>query len=217
MIRVLIVDDQTSVRASLRRLLSRFTDIQVVAEAASGPGALNAVEHLTPPPDVVLMDVRMPDGDGISATRELSAPPWQIPVLVMTTFDIDDYLFGAINAGTVGFLLKSSRPEIFAEAIRAAARGEGIVSPQVTRRILAAAQHPEPHTRLTPGALTLTAREIDIIRALCNGPTSNKAIAEHLHLETATIKGHLKRIMAKLAVTSRSELVTWAFRNHIVS
>ncbi|HEX7660851.1 MAG TPA: response regulator transcription factor [Pseudonocardiaceae bacterium] len=216
--RVVLADDQASVRHSLRRLLRRFFDIDVVGEAASGPEAVAIATGLSPLPDVVLMDVRMPHGDGIAATRELAAPPWHLPVLIMTTFDIDEYLFGAIDAGAVGFLLKTSRPEVLADAIRAAARGEGAVSPQVTRRVLsAAAGHGEGMAGLSPLALTLTGREIDIVRALCDGPASNKSIARRLHVEPATVKGHLKRIMPKVGVRSRSELVSWAFRNGVVS
>lgn len=218
MVRIVIADDQISVRQSLRKLLQVFADIHVVAEAASGPEAIEVATGLLPLPDAVLMDVRMPDGDGIEATRQLSGAPWHIPVLIMSTFDIDEYLFGAIDAGAVGFLLKSSRSEVFADAIRAAARGEGAVSPQVTRRVLtAAAGRRAPGTVLSPVVLALTGRELEIIRALCDGPASNDSIARRLYVEPVTVKGHLKRIMFKVGVASRSELVSWAFRNGVVS
>ncbi|WP_167165800.1 response regulator [Brooklawnia cerclae] len=216
MTRVLIVDDQASVRISLRHMLERYADIEVVAEAASGPEAIDAVHGQAP--DVILMDLRMPDGDGIAATQILTAPPWNIPVLAITAFDIDEYVFGAIKAGAVGFLLKISAPDTYATAVRAAARGEGMISPQVTPRVLAAVSHTtRPASTISPDVRLLTAREVEIMRALADGPSSTKAVARRLNIEPASVKGHLKRIMAKLGLSSRAELVTWAFRNGVIS
>ncbi len=214
MIRVLVADDQASVRTSLRHLLGRYPDIEVTGEAGSGPDAVVvAARHA---PDVVLMDVRMPDGDGIAATRVLAAAPWRIPVLVITTFDVDEYVFGAIEAGAAGFLLKTSQPDTYADAIRAAARGDGMVSPEVTRRVLAAVSGVKT-TSAASAVAELTGREIEIVRALGASPTTNEAIAGRLSIEPATVKGHLKRIMAKLGLGSRAELVAWAFRNGVLS
>jgi DNA-binding NarL/FixJ family response regulator len=179
----------------------------------SGPDAVAAVGLLHP--DVVLMDVRMPDGDGIAATRTLSADPDPVPVVVVTTFDLDEYVFGALEAGAVGFLLKSAEPEDLAAAVRAAARGDGMVAPAVTRRVIAElARRRRPPEAGAPH--TLTRRELEIVRALSEGQ-SNEQIADHLHLEPGTVKAHLSRVMAKLGVQGRVQVVVWAFRNGIAS
>jgi DNA-binding NarL/FixJ family response regulator len=213
MIRVLLVDDQLVVRRGLRVLLDDAPDIEVVGEAVSGPEAVAAVGVLHP--DVVLMDVRMPDGDGIAATRTLSAEPDPVPVVVVTTFDLDEYVFGALEGGAVGFLLKSAEPEDLAAAVRAAARGDGMVAPAVTRRVIAElSRRRRPPETTAPH--TLTRRELEIVRALSEGQ-SNEQIAEHLHLEPGTVKAHLSRVMAKLGVQGRVQVVVWAFRNGIAS
>jgi DNA-binding NarL/FixJ family response regulator len=209
MIRVLLVDDQLVVRRGLRVLLDDAPDIEVVGEAVSGPEAVAAVGVLHP--DVVLMDVRMPDGDGIAATRTLSAEPDPVPVVVVTTFDLDEYVFGALEAGAVGFLLKSAEPEDLAAAVR----GEGLVAPGVTGGVIAElSRRRRPPETTAPH--TLTRRELEIVRALSEGQ-SNEQIAEHLHLEPGTVKAHLSRVMAKLGVQGRVQVVVWAFRNGIAS
>ncbi|GAA3819074.1 response regulator [Cellulomonas soli] len=219
MIRVLVVDDQLVVRRGLRVILQDFPDIDVAGEAVSGPAALAAVQELRP--DVVLMDVRMPDGDGIAATRALATASEPVPVIVLTTFAVDEYVFGALEAGAVGFLLKDdAEPDDLAAAVRAAARGDGLVSPSVTRRVIAEFARRGSLVPADPGpgrgAEVLTRRELDIVRALSQGH-SNEQIAQHLHLEAGTVKAHLSRIMAKLEVQGRVQVVIWAFRNGVVA
>ncbi len=215
MIRVLVVDDQIVIRRGLTVLLDDFPDIEVIGEASSGPAAVAAARALEP--DVVLMDIRMPEGDGIAATRTISAADDPVPVIVITTFDLDEYVFGALEAGAVGFLLKNTEPDDFADAVRAAARGEGLVSPAVTRRVIAEfSRRRRPLVPSDAAATTLTARELDIVRALSQGHT-NAQIADQLHLEPGTVKAHLSRVMSKLGAQSRVQLVIWAFRNGIAS
>ncbi|WP_411701268.1 response regulator [Conyzicola sp.] len=215
MIRVLIVDDQLVVRRGLRVLLDDFPDIEVVAEATSGPSAIAQVAGVRP--DVVIMDIRMPEGDGIAATRAIATSDEPVPVIVITTFDIDEYVFGALEAGAVGFLLKNTEPDDLAAAVRAAARGDGLVSPAVTRRVLAEfAKRRRAPVASDAVTAVLTARELDIVRALSHGST-NAQIGELLHLEPGTVKAHLSRIMGKLNMQSRVQLVIWAFRNGIAS
>ncbi|WP_308419461.1 response regulator transcription factor [Conyzicola nivalis] len=209
------MDDQLVVRRGLRVLLDDFPDIEVVAEAASGPEAVARVTEVTP--DVVIMDIRMPDGDGIAATRAIATSDDPVPVIVITTFDVDEYVFGAIEAGAVGFLLKNTEPDDLADAVRAAARGDGLVSPAVTRRVLAEfAQRRRSPVASDAVTAVLTARELDIVRALSQG-LSNAQIGGLLHLEPGTVKTHLSRIMGKLDMQSRVQLVIWSFRNGIAS
>jgi DNA-binding NarL/FixJ family response regulator len=213
-IRVLVVDDQLVVRRGLRVLLDDYPDITVVDEAGSGPDAVAAVHRLRP--DVVLMDVRMPGGDGIAATRALTSEPEAVPVIVITTFDLDEYVFGALEAGASGFLLKSAEPDDLAAAVRAAARGDALVAPSVTPRVIAEFTRRRQIPAVTTAPHTLTRRELDIVRALSQGQ-SNEQIAERLHLEPGTVKAHLSRVMAKLDARSRVQVVVWAFRNGIAS
>jgi DNA-binding NarL/FixJ family response regulator len=213
-IRVLVVDDQLVVRRGLRVLLDDYPDICVVDEAGSGPDALAVVHRLRP--DVVLMDVRMPGGDGIAATRALTSEPEAVPVIVITTFDLDEYVFGALEAGASGFLLKSAEPDDIAAAVRAAARGDALVAPSVTPRVIAEFARRRQVPALATAPHTLTRRELDIVRALSQGQ-SNEQIAERLHLEPGTVKAHLSRVMAKLDARSRVQVVVWAFRNGIAS
>jgi DNA-binding NarL/FixJ family response regulator len=213
-IRVLVVDDQLVVRRGLRVLLDDYPDISVVDEAGSGPDALVAVHRLRP--DVVLMDVRMPGGDGIAATRALTAEPGAVPVIVITTFDLDEYVFGALEAGASGFLLKSAEPDDIAAAVRAAARGDALVAPSVTPRVIAEFARRRQIPAVATAPHTLTRRELEIVRALSQGQ-SNEQIAERLHLEPGTVKAHLSRVMAKLDARSRVQVVVWAFRNGIAS
>ncbi|QZN86842.1 response regulator transcription factor [Cellulomonas sp. C5510] len=214
MIRVLVVDDQLVVRRGLRVLLDDFPDITVIDEASSGPDALAAVHRLRP--DVVLMDVRMPGGDGIAATRALTSEPEAVPVIVITTFDLDEYVFGALEAGASGFLLKSADPDDIAAAVRVAARGDALVAPSVTPRVIAEFARRRQIPAVPTASHSLTRRELDIVRALSQGQ-SNEQIAERLHLEAGTVKAHLSRVMAKLDARSRVQVVVWAFRNGIAS
>lgn len=216
MITIMIVHDQPPVRRRLRHLVEYSPDLSIIAEATSGQGAV--IIATCRPADVVLLELPMADENGITATRMLAAPPMRLRVLVTTAYDIDDYLFGAIDAGALGFLLTPATPDTYIAAIRAVASGNGMLSPEVTPRVLAAAAHTRhPAPALTHHIRLLTAREVHIVYLLADDPCSTKTIAKRLHVEPATVKGHLKRIMAKLGVNSRAQLVTWAFRNGVVS
>lgn len=208
MIRVLIADDQALVRRGLALFLSGVEDLEVVGEASSGPDAVRRARALAA--DVVLMDVRMPDGDGITATRELAQQQPPVAVVVVTTFDLDEYLFGALEAGAAGFLLKDCEPEELVAAVRAAASGEAMVQPRLTRRVIDefARRRPAPATEITA---QLSARELELVRALCEG-LSNAELAERLHIEVSTVKTHLTRICTRLGVRDRVQLVVWAYR-----
>ncbi|GAA0477178.1 DNA-binding response regulator [Actinoplanes capillaceus] len=199
MIRVLLADDHAAVRAGMRLMLEEATDIEIVGEAADGAVAVRQASALRP--DVVLMDIRMPGTDGIRATREITAAG-HADVLVLTTFDLDDYLFGALRAGAAGFLLKSVEPATLIDAVRRIAAGDGILAPEVTRRLLSAfAETPAPNT--APAALDhLTGRERDVLAALGRG-LSNADLAGELAITEATAKTHVSRVLAKLGCTSR--------------
>jgi len=203
MIRVLLADDHAAIRAGLTVLLSQTTDIEVVGEVADGDTAVGMARQLRP--DVVVMDIRMPGMDGIQATgiitRERLAD-----VLVLTTFDFDDVVFGALRAGAAGFLLKTAEPDALIGAIRSVAAGDGVVAPEVTRRLLSAfIAHPLPpaSTGSDPVA-DLTPREHHILAELGRG-LSNTQIAAELVIAEATVKTHVSRVLAKLGVTSRMQ------------
>lgn len=214
--RVLLVDDQAVVRAGFRVLLEDAGDVEVVGEASTGPQAVTQARVLRP--DVVCMDVRMPGGDGLAATREIvreggdDAPA----VLVVTTFDLDEYVFGALEAGASGFVLKDCEPDDLVDAVRRLAAGEGLLAQAVTRRVIrefarrGAAPAPD-----TEGLERLTAREAEIVRLLAGG-LSNAEIAAELVVETSTVKSHLGRAMAKLGVRDRVQAVVWAHRSGLV-
>ncbi len=213
MIRVLLADDHGAIRAGLRLLLETTDDVQVVGEAADGGAAVTNARALRP--DVVLMDVRMPGVDGVAATRTI-VEERLAEVLVLTTFDLDEYVFGALRAGAAGFLLKSAEPAALVDAVRRVAAGDGVVAPEVTRRVIAAfaAGVPAPAAPVGPvaapagappsGSLPdgLTPRELDVLAALGRG-LSNQAIADELVITEATAKTHVSRVLAKLGVTSR--------------
>lgn len=215
MIRVLIVDDQAFARRGIGVLLEENDDITVAGEAASGPEAIEAVRQLHP--DVVLMDVRMPDGDGISAARVISAGPDRVPVILITTFDLDEYIFAGLEAEVAGFLLKTATPEELAAAVRAAHRGGAVIDPTVAPRAIHEFARRQAVTANEDAANLLSGRERQVVEALAHGLKSNADIGEHLHLAPGTVKAHMTRIMNKVGVRSRSDLVAWAFRNHIVS
>ncbi|WP_433273553.1 response regulator [Pseudonocardia xinjiangensis] len=219
MIRVVLADDQFVVRAGFRVILELAGDIEVVGEASDGPTAVALARRLNP--DVVCMDVRMPGGNGLAATREIvtrgvvtGAPPESSPaVLVVTTFDLDEYVFGALEAGASGFILKDTEPDDLVDAVRRLANGYGLVDQAVTRRVIAEFARRRPAQPPGTGAAQqLTARETDIVRLLAQG-LSNAEIAKELVIETSTVKSHLGRAMTKIGVRDRLQTVVWAYRN----
>jgi len=204
MIRVLLADDHAAIRAGLRTLLATAGDIEVVGEAADGATAVANARALRP--DVVLMDVRMPGTDGVTATRQV-VEEGLADVLVLTTFDLDEYVFGALRAGAAGFLLKSAEASDLVDAVRHVAAGDGVVAPEVTRRVLAelagAPDRSVPaSTAAVPLPEDLTPRERDVLAALGQG-LSNAEIAQRLVISEATTKTHVSRVLAKLGVASR--------------
>jgi DNA-binding NarL/FixJ family response regulator len=210
-IRILLVDDDDLMRAGLRAVLSSDDELEVVGDVAGGRGAIGAVRENRP--DVVLMDIRMPDLDGIAATREvLSALP-DTKVVMLTTFEDDDYLFGALAAGASGFLLKRTRPEELIAAIRTVAEGDALLSPSVTRRVIdRAATRPQ----VTGGAALdrLTPREREVLELIARG-MSNAEIAEVLVVEETTVKTHVKRVLAKLGLRDRVQAVIFAYESGV--
>ena len=217
MIRVLIADDQEMVRTGFRMILEAHEDIAVVAEAADGIAALSAARRLRP--DVCLLDIRMPGIDGIALTEKLAGADVAEPlkVVVVTTFDLDEYVYGALRAGAAGFLLKDSGPALLVEAVRAAADGQALISPAITVRLLeqmtATGRHVAPDR---PGPVRATAhepltdREIDVVRALARGRT-NAEIAADLFVSLSTVKTHLGHVQAKIGARNRVEIVVWAW------
>jgi DNA-binding NarL/FixJ family response regulator len=203
-IRVLIADDQTLVRGGFRFILEAQPDIEVVGEATDGRAALDQARALRP--DVVLMDIRMPGLDGIEATRRLTQVPQAPRVLVLTTFDLDEYVYDAVKAGAAGFLLKDVRPEQLAEAVRTVASGEALVAPPVTRRLLERfVASPRPGARAPEALAELTDRELGVLRLIARG-RSNGEIAGELFLSEATVKTHVTRILGKLGVRVRDRV-----------
>jgi DNA-binding NarL/FixJ family response regulator len=200
-IRVVIADDQDAVRAGLAMILDGAPDIEVVAQAADGADALELCRRIRP--DVAVLDVRMPRLDGISATREIVAEGLA-DVLVLTTFDLDEYVFGALRAGAAGFLLKDTDADGLVDAVRTVAAGDGIIAPAVTRRLIAAfaATAPGPPAALRAAVDALTPRERDVLACLGKG-LSNQEIAERLEMAESTTKTHVSRILTKLGMRSR--------------
>jgi DNA-binding NarL/FixJ family response regulator len=214
-IRVVLADDQSVVRAGFRVILELAGDIQVVGECADGPTAVRLARRLDP--DVVCMDVRMPGGDGLAATREITSGAGSAPaVLVVTTFDLDEYVFGALEAGASGFILKDTEPDDLVDAVRRLASGYGLVDQTVTRRVIAefARRRPARTAAMDP-AHQLTPRETDIVRLLAQG-MSNAEIARTLVIETSTVKSHLGRVLTKIGVRDRLQTVVWAYQNGVV-
>ncbi|MGW9432498.1 response regulator [Streptomyces decoyicus] len=226
-IRVLIADDQDMVRAAFRMILDSQPDIQVVAEAADGATAVEQARRLRP--DVCLLDIRMPELDGLEATRLLAGPGVQDPmnVLIATTFDLDEYVYSALRNGACGFLHKDGAPGLLTEAVRAAAAGNSLISPSVTVRLLA---HMAPHRSRPatsevrpvrvgargPGGLVepLTQRELDVVRLVARGRT-NEELAAELYVTLSTVKTHLGNVQRKLAARNRVEIAAWAWENGI--
>jgi DNA-binding NarL/FixJ family response regulator len=217
MIRILIADDQPLVRAGLAALLDAESDLEVVATATDGAEAIRlAAEHR---PDVACLDVRMPGTNGIEAARVLAGPDAdpRVPVLMLTTFDIDDYVFGALEAGASGFLLKSAEPDVIIDAVRTVAAGQATLDNSLTRRVLREFVDRRNLQPVTAGRATelLTARELDVLRLLAQG-MSNEDIATSLVVEVSTVKSHLARMLPKIGVQSRLQAVVWAYQNRIV-
>jgi DNA-binding NarL/FixJ family response regulator len=217
MIRVLIVDDQPLMRTGFRMILDAEPDIEVVGQGSDGFEALELADHVRP--DVVLMDIRMPRMDGIEATRRLAGPEARDPVrvLILTTFDLDELVLGALRAGASGFLLKDAPPEDMVEAIRVVARGDALIAPSVTRRLLDrfASKLPDPG-RSRPDALDgLTARELEVLGLVARG-MSNAEIAELLVVSETTVKTHVGRILSKLNLRDRVQAVVLAYETGIV-
>jgi DNA-binding NarL/FixJ family response regulator len=211
-IRVLIADDQELVRTGLRMILNAQDDIEVVGEAVDGQEAVELARSLRP--DVCLFDIRMPRLDGIEATRILAGAGVAEPmaIVVITTFDIDEYVYGAVRAGARGFLLKDAGPALLGQAIRAAAEGDALIAPNVTVRLLEAfAGHPGPggDARSVQPTEPLTAREEEVLATVARG-LSNSEIATELHITLSTVKTHLASLMTKLGVRNRVEIAIWA-------
>ena len=206
-IRVLIADDQDLVRAGLRMILEAQPGIEVVGEAADGARAVRLARELSP--DVCLFDIRMPGMDGIEATRRLAGPGVDDPlaVVVITTFDLDEYVHAALKAGARGFLLKDPGPELLAQAIHAAAAGDALIAPNVTARLLAAfaALGGAPAAPAEP----LTEREEEVLLTVARGRT-NQEIARELHISLSTVKTHVASLMGKLGARNRVEIAMWA-------
>ncbi|MEU5691048.1 response regulator transcription factor [Actinosynnema sp. NPDC020468] len=214
-VRVVLADDQALVRAGFRLLLDTEDGFEVVGEAGDGEQAVaQAHAHR---PDVVVMDIRMPGTDGLQATRRICAELPDVKVLVLTTFDVDEYVFEALRAGASGFLLKDTDPVDLLNGIRLVAAGDALLAPSVTRRLIAEfAARPE-HRRPEPGALReLTAREREIL-ALVAGGLSNDEIAAHLVISPATSRTHVSRVMTKLGARDRAQLVVLAYESGLVT
>lgn len=217
MIRVLLADDQPLLRLGFRMILEAHEGIEIVAEAANGAEAVAAAARDAP--DVVVMDVRMPIMDGIEATAAITAANPHIRVLILTTFDLDEYAFAGLRAGASGFLLKDVPPAELVAGIRTVASGDAVVAPRVTRRLLetfagqlpASSSPSEPDTRLD----SLTDRERDVLGALALGRT-NLEIAAALHLSEATVKTHVSRILNKLGLRDRVQAVIFAYETRLV-
>ncbi|HWF41432.1 MAG TPA: response regulator transcription factor [Acidothermaceae bacterium] len=210
-IRVVVADDQAMVRAGFRRLLESEPDIDVVGEAADGSAAVDLVTRLRP--NVALLDIRMPNMDGIEATRRIAVS--QTRVVILTTFDLDEYVYDALRAGATGFLLKDAPPELMIAAVHAAAAGDALIAPSVTRRLLAEfARRPEPIDAAAQLS-ALTERERDVMLRLGRG-MSNAEIAADLFLGEATIKTHVGNVLAKLGLRDRVQAVVFAYETGLV-
>jgi len=213
-IRVLVADDQEMVRTGFRMILNAAPDIEVVAEAGDGIAAVGAANRLRP--DVCLLDIRMPFLDGLEVTRRLAGPEVADPlrVVVVTTFDLDEYIYGALKAGACGFLLKDSGPALLVEAVRAAAAGDALISPSVTVRLLKHLAAPGGVARKPQEPIT--ERELDVVRLVARGRT-NAEIARELFVSLSTVKTHLSSIQIKLSARNRVEVAAWAWESGLMA
>jgi DNA-binding NarL/FixJ family response regulator len=214
-VKVLVADDQDIVRAGLRMILNAQDGIEVVGEARTGREAVELARRLRP--DVCLLDIRMPDLDGIEATRRLAGPDVADPlaVVVITTFDLDEYVHGALKAGARGFLLKDSGPELLAQAMHAAAAGDALIAPSITARLLATFAD-IPTTPPAQPVHPLTDREEEVLLTVARGRT-NAEIADELAISMSTVKTHLASLMMKLGARNRVELAMWAYETNRIS
>jgi DNA-binding NarL/FixJ family response regulator len=206
-VRVVVADDQEIVRTGLCMILDAQPDIEVVGEAANGRDAVAVARRLRP--DVCLFDIRMPELDGVEATRQLSAGVDGPAVVVITTFDLDEYVYGALKAGARGFLLKDAGPDLLVQAVHAAARGDALIAPNVTARLLGAFS--ATHTGPVPQPFEpLSSREEEVLVAVARGRT-NAEIADELHISLSTVKTHLASLMGKIGARNRVEIAMWAY------
>lgn len=213
-VRIAIADDEALVRGGFRAILDTEPGFEVVAEVADGRQALAAVERFTP--DVVVMDIRMPELDGLAATRQLRATHPGVRVLIVTTFDLDEYVYDALQAGAGGFLLKDARPTELIAAVHAVASGDALIAPGVTRRLIEAFVAARPARAPDDARIaTLTDREREILLRLARG-LSNREIAGEVHLSEATIKTHVANVLAKLGVRDRVRAVIVAYESGLV-
>jgi DNA-binding NarL/FixJ family response regulator len=216
MTKVLIADDQSLVRAGFRMILEAEPDFEVVGEASDGLTAVLAARETEP--DVILMDVRMPNVDGLEATRRLLEGKEEGPrILILTTFDLDEYVYEALRAGASGFLLKDTPPEHLVEAIRIVAGGDALLSPSITRRVISEfVRRPPASVRQSPEGLDeLTARELEVLRLIARG-LSNAEIAAEAHVSETTVKTHVARILMKLRLRDRVQAVVFAYESGLV-
>ncbi|HTX45208.1 MAG TPA: response regulator transcription factor [Solirubrobacteraceae bacterium] len=216
---ILLADDQEMMRMAYRMVIDSQPDLRVIGEAANGADAVAETARLNP--DVVLMDVRMPQMDGVEATRQIVSANGEARIIILTTFDLDEYVFAALRAGASGFLLKDAQPTDLLSGIRAVASGDAVVAPSVTGRLLARYIHRLP----TPGQTdiaqrdrleTLTARELEVLYEVA-GSLSNAEIAEKLFLSEATVKTHVGRILSKLGLRDRVQVVVFAYETGLVT
>jgi DNA-binding NarL/FixJ family response regulator len=213
-IRVLIADDETLVRGGFRMILEAQADMEVVGEASDGREALDLVRSLAP--DVVLMDIRMPELDGLEAARRILVNPDAPRVLVLTTFDLDEYVYEAMKIGASGFLLKAVRPEQLADAVRTVAGGEALLAPTITRRLIEEfVKRPPPGARAPEELDELTERELDVLKLVATGK-SNSEVADSLVVSEATVKTHLSHVLRKLDLADRVQAVVLAYESGLV-